>query len=472
MLHLETRLHRNTGGRMEERTKLIQARARKYWTQEQAAGFIGVDVGTYRKWERGIVIPRSSSIQQLCDAFKMGAEELGLDRGLTEIPSLSRYDALISNNLALRLQALGFQSQSFMVVQSQITTILKEYDTMNRGDNDYQITRRQALLCLAGLPFIASLRDTASALRNPGEVITQCAASLTSCWILSKSSYEEDLHQAFDIASAFIPILKDIVRDATNYCKDAAILIAQCSLLKTVLGWHFEGLKAASIYAQDAVIYAKRADNVSLQATGLDFLAWIYYYGRRIKQAENVSAEAFLLVNSSDTPSLFPLLCSRVYGTRALILAKSGKDSAAMLDRASNHFFRTPKDTSEFFYLDYDEASLMQSGGMARYHQGKQDEAMTSFKQIIEEKTLLPKVSLSERTKVETLNLMALSSLKQPDKDKQETLHYWEAAILGARAIQSEQFFNEAVCTYEIMSVLWSDDNYIKKELAEFTIHW
>lgn len=466
----QTRTHRN-GGCMEERTKLIRARQQKHWTQEQAAGKAGVDTGTYGKWERGIVTPRASSIQLLCDAFEMSASALGLDSEEVSIPSVS-YNALISNNLALRLQALGLQPQSYQTVQVQITVILKEHDTMNKGNNDYQITRRQALLCLAGLPFIASLRETtANVARNPGEVITQCAASIASCWILSKSSYDEDLRQAFDTASAFLPVLKDIAQDLSHYHRDAATLIAQCSLLKTVMGWHLEGLKEAALYAQEAVTYAKKAGDANLQATALDFLAWIYYYGRRTKQAEEANAQALLLLNG--TPPLSPLLCSRIYGTRALILAKNGKDgSIGMLDRANYHFFATSEDTAEFVYLDYDKASLLQSDGMAHYHQGALDEAMASFKQIVEEKSLTPKVSLSERTRVETLNLMALSTLKRRNKDKQETLHYWEAAISGARALQSEQFFNDAVGTYEIMSVLWPDDNHIKKELSQFTMHW
>ena len=66
---------------------------------------------------------------------------------------------------------------------------------------------------------------------------------------------------------------------------------------------------------------------------------------------------------------------------------------------------------------------------------------------------------------------MTESVLGGKDRDMEEAIHYWKAAIQGARAMQSEHFFDEAVTIYNVMKYVWHGERRIE-ELYPLTIHW
>src|SRR5579885_850161 len=259
-------------GNCMEQSQLAQARKKKQWTLKQAAQAVGVTINTFNRWELGEQRPYRHNLDQLCKVFNLSLEELGFadeDHDAASSPPHPLVADLLRSDVVMRLQSVAFVPQRFEAVQRHVTTILEEFDTMN-GDTT---TRRDALIRLASLPFIASLRPGLS-VQRPADVITQCAAGITACWHLSKSSHEEDLHRAFKAASAYIPTLKSIVEHSSQYRNDAAALVGQCLLLKTVLGWHFVGLKQAISYAQDAITYAQTAEDMILRMTAMEYLCW------------------------------------------------------------------------------------------------------------------------------------------------------------------------------------------------------
>src|SRR5579885_3376357 len=259
-------------GSYMEKSRLAQARKKKHWTLKQAANAVGVSINTFNRWELGEQRPYRHNLDQLCKIFNASLEELGFGFeaiNAVQPPPHPLIIDLFGHDLVMRLQSVAFVPQRFEAVQRHVTTILEEFDTMN-GDTT---TRRDALIRLASLPFIASLRPGLSVQRS-ADVITQCAAGITACWHLSKSSHEEDLHRAFKAASAYIPTLKSIVEHSSQYRNDAAALVGQCLLLKTVLGWHFVGLKQAISYAQDAITYAQTAEDMILRMTAMEYLCW------------------------------------------------------------------------------------------------------------------------------------------------------------------------------------------------------
>ena len=456
-----------------DREKLISARIKKHWTQPQAAEAIGCDVTALSRWEKGKSAPHAYNIQKMCDIYGCTSYELGLDASEAKSeqedaqPSQD-LQSMIGIDLTMRLMSLVFlPHRHYKIKQDEITRLIQE-DTMKNGD---VLTRREALRRVATLPLMSLGLGTTIAPQQhaPEEVINQCAAGITSCWYLSKGSDESDLHLAFKGASAYLPALKQVMHASSKHRKDAASLAGQSALLKTVLGWNLEGLRAASVYANEATTFAQEAGDIALQITSLDFLAWIYYYSNQTVQADQVSGQAMLLMKQH-APSLSPLLRSRVYGTRALIQAKNGKNDAGLLGRASEHFF-SGVEAPDLLYLDYDEASLIQADAMSRYHAGDHTSAMTSFSRMIDMDTLSAKVPQSERTRVETLNVLTMSSLKRKDKDLEETARYWKAAIVGARTLQSELRFNEALTAYQVIDALWSGEPRVK-ELRDFVAHW
>ncbi|MBA2392864.1 MAG: helix-turn-helix transcriptional regulator [Ktedonobacteraceae bacterium] len=452
---------------MAERTKLINARKRRHWSQTQAADLAGVSSRAWITWEQGHAAPHLSSIDLLCKLFECSAEDLdfgGVENSLAIADSAMHPVAFV--DLTMQLLTVAFVPQRrFESVQTHITTILEDYDAMT-GEI---MNRREALARLASLPLIASLRPGVS---NPRaeDVITQCAASIAACWELSKSSYEEDLHRAFQTASTFVPALKAFM-ESSQYHKDAATLIGQCSLLKTVLGWHLQGVKEAAVYARESIAYAQEAGDIILQVSAMDYLCWALYYDNKTQQAEQNAAKAKRLVEKH-RQELPPILCSGVYSTYAVMQAKNGGNATATFDQAGQYFANGEQAKPlKYIYMDYTKSALVLNDGMIHYFADEQSQAMTAFEKIINPSDLSARLVLPGRTQVETLNFMAMSTLRRKDKDMEESLHYWKAAMQGAMTLQSEQRFNEAKLTYDIMDVVWSGDKRIKA-MRELTTHW
>ncbi|HET8840666.1 MAG TPA: helix-turn-helix transcriptional regulator, partial [Ktedonobacteraceae bacterium] len=57
--------------------KLQRARLEKHWSVAVASTRAGVSVNTFNRWERGLQIPQLGTLDQLCAAFEMSAEDLG-----------------------------------------------------------------------------------------------------------------------------------------------------------------------------------------------------------------------------------------------------------------------------------------------------------------------------------------------------------------------------------------------------------
>lgn len=453
-----------------EKSRLAQARKKKHWTLKQAANAVGVSINTFNRWELGEQRPYGHNLNQLCKIFNASLEELGF--GLESVdatppPPHPLIVDLLGSDLVMRLQSVAFVPQRFEAVQRQVSTILEEFDTMN-GD---AMTRRDALMRLASLPFIASLRPGMS-VRQPEDVITQCAAGIAACFQLSKSSYEEDLHRAFKVVSAYIPPLKSIVETSSQYRKDGAALVGQCLLLKSLLGWHLVGLKQAISYAQDAVTYAQAAEDMTLQVTAMDYLCWAYYYNQQSKIAMQTAAQTQALVKQYET-ALPPLLCSGICSTYAVMQAKNGQPgSARVFERAEKYLMMSLQGTPlHYVYIDYTMSAMLLDYGMVQYFSGEHGKALDAFHKLIEPQQLTTRLPLSGRTRVETLNFMALSSLKQKDKDMEQTIRFWKAAMSGAVSLQSERRYTEALLTYDIMDAVWPHEKKIKA-LRELTIHW
>ncbi len=455
---------------MSTSSLLAQARSRKGWTLDQAAKAVGTSAVTFSRWEKGNQKPYGYNLEKLCSVFHLSSEALGLGEDHTNFLTLSPSHP-VNGDLTLDLLAVAFVPQShFDGVQRRITTILEEYDAMSMFDVPEEMNRRDALVRLACLPFIASLGPGISNARAE-DVITQCAASIAACWELSKSSYEGDLHKSFGTASQFIPTLISIAENSSRYRKEALLLVAQCNLLKTVLGWHLQGVREASVYAQDAIKYAQEVNEYSLQITAMDYLCWALYYDHRSKQAEKTAMSALALIHQYES-QLPPLLCSGVYSTCAVMQARNGEKASKTFDLAGQFFVTSlRREPLKYIYMDYTQSALFLNEGMIEYFAGEQPKAMSAFVQIIDPEQLTTKVQIPGRSKVETLNFMALSSLKKKEKDREETLHYWEAAIRGAVALQSEQRFNEAVAIYDMMDIIWPKDPRIN-EMRELVNHW
>ena len=114
---------------------------------------------------------------------------------------------------------------------------------------------------------------------------------------------------------------------------------------------------------------------------------------------------------------------------------------------------------------------LIGNEAMAYYHAGNQSKAMDTFSQLIDPENLTLQIPLSGKARVEMLNLMTLSTLKQPKKNLDQVLTLWEAGLSGAQALQSNQRFNESSSIYDAIEAVWPNEPRVKERRKQL-VHW
>ncbi|MBV9019658.1 MAG: helix-turn-helix transcriptional regulator [Ktedonobacteraceae bacterium] len=457
-----------------KRMKLVAARAEKCWTLEQAAAQIGCASNTLSRWERGVMTPSLYSRARLCAVYGKTAEALGLVEadeiiavtGLSALPK--QVQTFLHADLTMRLMTLVFAPQgNRRHLQHVLSQTIEEF-TMNTG-HDAVLTRREALRRLAMLPVLFSTRGS---LQRPAEdTLNQYAAGITACEHLSRGNYE-DLSLAFSLLSTYLSVLKAIVRESHQYRKDAAGLVAQCYLLLHVLGLHVESptVAIAKGYAQLAVTYSQESGDQVLQMIALRNLTWAYNHTRHFQSALKTIEQAKYLIEHWRRP-VPPQVRSTIYSTLAVIQVKNGVSAIPALRLAKEAFFAPSGDGDDLVHADFSHAQLMRDSGLTHYYQAEYKEALNSFAQVIDPNDLSAKVAMPIRIHVELLNTQTTVALKSPTRDMEQVIAFWKAGIQGAIGLQSQQRFEEACTTYEVMEGVWPGEPRIK-ELRDLVVHW
>jgi hypothetical protein len=103
---------------------------------------------------------------------------------------------------------------------------------------------------------------------------------------------------------------------------------------------------------------------------------------------------------------------------------------------------------------------------MAHFHLGLQKEALDAFVQIhnLEQDAI---------GRIELLMDEVMSEVNRDDKarDMEWCINHWTKGIEGAKALQSEQRFQEALLAYNVMRAAWPGEKAIK-DLRELIVHW
>jgi hypothetical protein len=483
-----------------------------------------VSVVTYRRWEQGKTQPQPYHRRQLRTLLeeKLGASDVPLELQVFSEPSpqeeesalLSEQDdpsesqqpsgasgvsipppppttsilsadtnvaetdepqAFITTNMTTHLWSLAFADHpTCNDKRNAIRQALKEFDIVGTTNKNYQITRREALCSLATLPLMTLGLTTPGKIVQStqyGSALAHCAASVEACWELYRSSDAGDAALAFQCASKYVSLLYMISKDSSHHREEALALATQYALLKTLLGWNYAGPTASIHYARDAVLLSKETGDISLQLSAYNKLANTYFHDKKYTLALASAQEAEALLQQygrlSNAEPLYPSLQGGIYSTLALMQVKNGKSPDVAVGKA------TAIDPGDEIYagMDFTRSGMLLSSGWIYCYQGNQTKAREILEKRIDPQTFAPRIAQSEMGRVETLNVLALSSLKTKDRDREQTLHFWTAAIEGAKALQSEYNFTEAVTTYEHMAVVWPGEPRIA-ELQDLIIHW
>ncbi len=401
----------------------------------------------------------------------MTAAELGLEEeviSLTSLPSMiGDFQVYLDADLTMRLLALVFTPQGNPLRLQTVLSRAIEECAMDTG-HEAALTRREALRRLAMLPVLLGI--SAGAQRPLEETLNQCAAGITACEYLSKGNHE-DMALAYSMLSVCSPILKTIVKESSLYRKEAAALLTQSYLVKFLLELHIEGTSAATRYVRRAVAYSKESGDIVLQLTAIRRLTWAYLDDRQPGQALRTIEQAKHIIENSHTP-IPHRLRSSIYGTLAVMQAKNALDVTSTLPLAQEAFYASPVESDgNFSHVDFSFAQLVRNDGLAYYYQGRYQDALATYTQVIDPEKFTPKVVTSQWIYTELVHLQTMATLKNPTRDMERVIALWKTDIQGATTLQSQQRFEEACQAYEVMEGVWPNERRIM-ELRDLIVHW
>lgn len=472
---------------------LIAARERLHLSQAEAAAHLRVGLATYQRWELGKRKPQPRHLRNLCELFdlspgsgKPGAWLIPSGAEMTADEHSERYyggfpriileesindqelPALLATRLTARLWSLALGPRATASEKrAAIRRAIKESDSMHTNDKNYPITRREAMGALATLPLVTfglALPGREVTTARAGELLSYCTASLEACWELYQRGEAADLLLGFQCSSRYLAALEHISQTATRHQKEALHLATQYALLKTLLSRHCTGNVATAQYAQEAIALSQETCDVPLQLSAYTKLTWTYLYEKNDRQALAAAQDAQVALESfeqqPDGEPLPPGVRGGVYSALALAQARNGLSS----DRALAMAMERDPGTEVHAYMDFTRASMLLEAGWVYCAQDRHAKTMEVLEQRVDPQTFLPRASgVSEIGRVETMNLMALSSLKARDRDLEHTIHFWQAAVQGAKVLHSDVLFALARTTYEHLAVVWPGEARVRE---------
>jgi transcriptional regulator with XRE-family HTH domain len=508
--------------------QLIAARERISLSQAEAAERLVVGLTTYQKWEAGKARPQPRNRRRLSEVFptlahpvageqetKTGAETCAqlhinpradLSQAqdcLQSTPVSSAAPAVSTPLISLTVSNLPEETDqtsyflepkmldalwtpAFMdhltgnEKRSAIRQALKECDKMNTSNKNYQITRREAIRALARLPMITlglTIPGTIVQMNRYGDALAHCAAAFEGCWELWQGNNTSDILLAFQYVSKYLPLLKTIARDSSLYRKDALHLAAQYAVLQTLLGRVCVGLTEATWYAKEAVALSKETDDIALRLRTYVVLGHSYVYVREYALARAAMQEGESVLQRYQHRSNIPPLPSSVignfYSAYALVQAKNGECPDSALGIATGS---APSNGSISFMgitqnTHFTQNTQIREASLICCSKGDQTQAMKWIEKRIDSKTLVPRVSQNERGRMEMINILTLSLLKSKERDMEQIIHHWTAAIEGTKALKHELGFSQAVANFEAMEYTFPGEKRIV-ELRDHIVHW
>ncbi len=480
---------------------LANERLDRNWTQSYVADKIGVDPTTIRKWESGVHKPQPRQYYKLCKPFQrpfpsdLQAEQIESGDGQAPVIREEGQLPLIDNtadtctkfqaaDLTVRLLRIlwtwPFRDGNARYHKLQ-SLIMHEVEQKDNIMHEHPINRRNALRRIAILPIeVYGLSLVATTpLRSAEELLTQCAAGITACWYLRKG---KDLAFASDTVSRYIPTLEELVTHGKGtQRKDAAELLTQCFLLKAPLAWNLTTANDAITYAQRAEAYSTIAGNRLLQVTALRTEAATLCYANQWEQALQAAEKAKYLLEQKEKPTpsrpaeepIPQLVYSYVYAGLATYRAYDGRKEDALQALKQAHETFVDRSTNEKvpIWVDHNIGNLLINDGETHMHLGLYKGAISSFEQI--DTQYSQDETISSTGRINALVKQAMTEVDRDDqpRDMEQCIDCWSKGIEGAKVLQSNQHFNEAITAYAAMRAAWPGEHRVKK-LKESIVHW
>lgn len=303
-------------------TPLKVARLQKQWTPEFVSHQVGVSLRTYHRWEAGAQIPRSTSLQALCQMFHMSPEELGFRK--TDIQ-----------------QRAGTQ----------------------------KVERSKA-------PAHAQ-KQVAS---NFPEDLNLIAIGINSCWQIYMAGNQVELER---LLPTYLANLRTPALTACPEQKTAARLTALVYQLLALLELQRNDFVAAHANATQALVYSQLGHDWNIYVASQIHLATIFHAAKRIGSALAAYNDALRRINLS-MHTISPLLQSHVFVALGEIQAAMGREKEALqfLRLAITVFPDKPEKDPSASYVQCDRSLLFLYEGLIFLRLGMPGRAWEAFARV------------------------------------------------------------------------------------------
>jgi transcriptional regulator with XRE-family HTH domain len=229
--------------------KLRNARNDRRWSIDEAAGRIGISRTTYIRWEHNEQNPHGSTLNMVCDAFKMTPEQLGFR---VPVNTSVRISSVSTSAVELLSEALGSTAPDMLSIgvlalslaQKQYHWTAKELraktememrrlEMEQRKHKDGDISRRHVLHFLASLPvaFLGFSQINSKTALPTEEVLSLYSSSVPACWRLF---FEGELAEVENVLPTYLSHLTPLAQQSSKYQKYAASLTSQTHQLASL----------------------------------------------------------------------------------------------------------------------------------------------------------------------------------------------------------------------------------------------
>lgn len=433
-----------------KRTKLVEARARRNWTLEEAAEHIGCASNTLDRWELGTMNPTAYNRARLCETYSKTMEELELDDAiLAEMRFtgvMRNFQAILDADPRLRPLVLAFtlRCENVLHIQRALAAAIEELqmDTSHEA----ALTRRDALHYLATFPLLVGLGG-AMPLRAE-DVLRLSAGSLTACWHLMNGS---DFSIVEAVVQMCLPHLEDLAVRPSRHQKEAAHLASQGHLLSSLLAFHRSDVPTKLVQGQESVKYARMTDDPSLVVSALVSLASTYYYNNTSRNMLQTYQDAYRYMKHVP-----PILQSRIQVGLATAYAQQGESQKAerAIELAQETFSQQEKDVKPMPYLGFGSSSLILWEGLTYLELDRLEKADETFERM----TTLNR--MPERVRLEIINHRTEAAIGMGDLDRFEA--HIKQGVAGANALGSKRRWEEAFNVYRQGRSVWRNEARVR----------
>lgn len=396
-----------------------------------------------------------------------GGEEIGEQQRVAPIEEEIGGDLWLGSQTA-RLVALVLQWEggSLFELEGQLTQEVERMALPGEQQGG-RLTRRNALLVLAGLP--AGLLGEGAGRRGltratvAAEMLPACAASLTACWHLLNGT---DLLLVEQTVSGYLPLLRQWATDATTPAAlriEAAGLAAQGALLLGFVAFHRLQFERRWTCDREAVSLSRLAGEPALLVKALTRLGGACFHLGRAQEMLAAYEEAAQIMGAVP-----PILQSKVQMGLARAYAQQGRAREALdaLARAKANVSAGLDQLAlpAFLAADEGEHMLVLFESFVRLevqkHERRREHLVAAEQALVQAERLLSTLAVPERARLGILNQHALVAVERGDLEAYTS--YAQQGGQGLRRLPSQMRRQEWTAHLKQALARWPQERRVR----------